>query len=248
MSIRSQILNKIKLLKRLAKSQSNENEAQNARDMIEKFISKHNITKEELLSIKEKDNSLVADDEKLFSSTSIIAWKQQLAFVVGTHFSCRIIQKEFTFTDKKEFYYFALGDEENVSKTKFVYADLQNKVHSLIEKNCVGQNENYILSYGEGAVHSIKANIDLDKINIPASETASQEESFKPEENKEEDKSSSTIKKDTAIRIKLNSDPVVEKKIDVNFQGTRRDVLAYFRGMADGKLIFLRDLLEETHG
>jgi hypothetical protein len=118
------ILNKVKLLQRLAFS-PNPHEAESARQLADKLIEKHNITPEELESLKDP-KPLYGEDEKLYVSIGIVGWRQQLAVAIGNHFGCQIVQVELVPADGPHpFEYYCYGEPEDVKNVQFVFRACQ---------------------------------------------------------------------------------------------------------------------------
>ena len=231
MSTPESILSKVKLLLNLSNS-PNPHEAENAKVMADKLIAKYNITEEELESLKDK-KPLYGENERLYSSTGIVGWRQQLALAVGKHYCCQIVQEELVpLEGLSQFSYFVYGDPEDVNSVKYVYHLLASKVEELISHLTPKRGEIYISSYGEGVVEAIRHNISLDGIEIPKIK--------KPvavEEEKVLNNGTSNLSK-----TKEEKEKPAEQSVNVHSQSLIKDVAAYFKGVADGQEITLRDI------
>jgi hypothetical protein len=227
------ILNKVKLLLKLATS-PNPHEADSARKLAEGLIEKHNITPEELETIKDP-KPLYGDDEKLFVTIGLVPWRQRLALAVGNHFECQIVQEELVPAEgASHFHYFVFGDPADVKKVQYSFPLFAKEVELLITTRCLGHGPVYTDSYTEGVVDAIKQNILLFGIDIP-------------------DKLKMQVKATVEKAITLGGDQIVkekpkpaEKRVDVNNQDRVKDIMAYFKGIEDGGNIFLDELLEMT--
>jgi len=228
---RNDLLSKIKKLLSLGQS-PNVNEAENARAMADKLIAKHNVTEEELASIADK-GELYGDNEKIFSTIGIVGWKQQLALAIATYLDCQIIQEEAVPSEgPHQFSYFAYGDDDQVHKIQFVFHAFLRKIIILSDTKCLGKDANYIDSYCEGVVESIKSNIHLYGIDIP--------EIKKPLKQVEE----ATSNNKTALTKPGTKEEPTKERVDVNSQSFVHDVVAYFLGVGDGRKLNLEDILE----
>lgn len=226
------ILNKIKLLRKLSQS-PNPHEAESATRLSEGLIKKHNISPEELESIKDA-KPLYGDDEKVYTSLGIVSWRQQLVVSVANHLNCKIIQEELVPMDgPHSFNYYAYGEPEDVKNVQFVFKTFADKVERLSDTECMGRGLIYISSYCSGVVDAIKQNISLFGIELP---------DLKKPVRKVEVKDSSTTPED-AIKTVEKPKPA-DRHVDVNTDNIIKDIAAYFNGIRDGKELFLEDILE----
>lgn len=235
MSANETILNKIKLLLNLANS-PNPNEAESARAMAEKLISKYNITEEELKSIQDKPNPFT-NDNKLFDTIGLSSWRQQLALAIGKHFYCQIVQEKCVPAQGIEQYnYYVFGDAEDIESVKFVYPAFTKKVDQLIDTKCIGRGPIYVTSYCEGVTEAIVNNIHWHGIDLPELKSPSRaipEEEVAPSEagkmqvHKEETKAPA----EESVNVESQRDLI-------------KDIGAYFKGLDDGKNVSFKDILE----
>jgi hypothetical protein len=231
MSATSAILNKIKLLLNLAKS-PNPNEAENARAMADKLIAKHGITEEDLTSLEPKE--FYGEKDKLFSTTGVVSWKQQLAVAIAHYFDCQIVQEELIPAEgSHQYVHFVYGDDDQVKDTQFVYHAFCKKIDNLVDIKCVGRGSIYVESYCEGVVESIKWNIQMYGIEVPEVRKA-----IKEEEKASPPTSQSITKSDN------EKERPTENRINISGQTFIKDVMAYFKGVDDGKNLSLQDILE----
>jgi hypothetical protein len=232
MSTPENILAKIKLLQKLSQS-PNPNEAANAVTMAQKLIEKYSITEEELKSLEEK-KPLYGEDEKLFHTTNIIGWKNQLALAIASHFECYVVQEETVPVDgNREYTYFVYGDPDDVNSSKYVFGIFLKKVDNLILTNCIGRGPIYVDSYCEGLIQSIKSNLVMDGISVPR---------FNKKVNSTTDSipaRESLAKTEVSVKEKP-----VENSVDVNSHSLIKDVTAYFKGIKDGSSLDLQDIIE----
>ncbi len=229
-------LNKIKLLLKLANS-PNPNEAANARAMADKFISKYEITPEELKSLEDK-KPLYGEEEKLFTTLGIESWRQQLALAVGKYFECQIVQEELVPAEGlRQYNYYVYGDPQDVETVKFVYPAFSKKVEEIVLANCVGRGPIYVGSYCEGVVEAIKNNIYWGGIEVPAVKSPAREIEEVPEKVLNNGEAN-------LAPVKEEKEPAADQTIDVNSQSFIKDVMAYFKGLDDGKQLALSDILE----
>ncbi len=231
MSAPPAILHKVKLLINLAGS-PNPNEADTARAMADKLIAKYNITEEELSSLDEK--VFYGENEKLFSSVGIISWKQQLAVAVSKYFDCQIVQEELAPGEgASQFNYYVYGDDDQVKDVQFVFRAFNKKIENLADVQCMGRGPIYIDSYCEGVVESVKWNIDMYGIDIPEIKKPIHKEEKAPPPN------SKTITKSGP-----DKEEPTDKRVDISKQSFIKDIMAYFKGVDDGKNLSLKDILE----
>ena len=228
-------LAKVKKLLALATS-SNPNEAANAKELADKLIEKYNITEADLGSLDPKEH--YGENEKLFVTYGSVMWRQQLAVAVAKYFDCQIIQEEHRPAGSGEevtgeFHHFVYGDDDQVKDTQFVYHAFAKKIDNLVEVKCIGRGPVYKDSYCEGVVESVKWNIEMYGIDIPE---------IKKPLKKQEEKSMS-IPTTGMIKSSDKEEPVENrrKSIDGTFI---KDIMAYFKGIDDGKHLSLQDILE----
>lgn len=227
------ILNKVKLLLKLSGS-PNPHEADSARKLAEGLIKKHNITPEELESIKDP-KPLYGEEEKLYSSTGIIGWKRQLALCIGTHFDCQIVQEELVpYEGEHQFDYYVYGDVNDVANTQLSFHTFVKQVEQLVSTRCLLKGPIYIASYCEGIADSIKQNILAHGIELP------EKQQIKSEDNPQ----AITPKSEELTKIKEDKPKPAERSVDVNSQSLVQDIGAYFNGIYDGRELFLKDILE----
>lgn len=235
MSAPPSILQKVKFLLNLATS-SNPNEAANAKALADKLIEKHNITEEELASLDPKE--FYGENEKLFVTFGSCHWRQMLALTVSRYFDCQIVQEEMMPANGgeglHEFRYYVYGDDDQVKDTQFVYHAFAKKIDNLSELRCIGRGPIYIDSYCEGIVESIKTNIELFGIDVPEVKKP-----LKKEEAQAAPPTSSTI-----VKSGENREEPTDKKVDINKGSFIKDIMAYFKGLEDGKNMSLQDVLE----
>lgn len=233
MSVLPNILVKIKKLQALSKS-SNENESAAAFKMIEQLIIKYQITGADLQSIEDK-KPLYSDNEKLFSTIGIVGYKQQLALAVGSHLECQIVQEELVpLEGPHQFDYFVYGDPVDADNVKFVFKAFVEKIEEFLRIKCIDKDSIYISSYAEGLVEAIKSNIYWEGFDLPNAKQPSRA----PQELLINNGSSNLSKP------KVEKDKPANQSVDVNSQSNIQDVVAYFKGIADGKHFSLTKILE----
>jgi len=231
MSIPPAILHKVKLLLNLANS-PNPNEAENARAMADKFIAKYNITEEDLASLEPKE--FYGENEKLFVTLGICGWRQQLALAVATYFDCQIVQEEVVPAEGvHQFTYFVYGDDDQVKDVQFVYHAFCKKIENLSDSRCFGRGPIYVDSYCEGVVESVKWNIQMYGIEVP--------EIKKPLKKVEQ---AAPINSKTITKSGPDKEEPTENRADVNKNSFIKDIMAYFKGVDDGKELSLQAVLE----
>jgi hypothetical protein len=115
-----------------------------------------------------------------------------------------------------------------------LFSALANKVEDLITTECPLRGPIYISSYCEGVVDAIKENIILYGIEIP--------ENKKP--TKPLDTQALTTKSEELTKPKTDKPKPADKSVYVGSQSLVQDIAAYFRGIDDGKHLFLEDILE----
>lgn len=223
------ILNKIKLLLKLGTS-PNPHEADSARKLAEGLIEKHSVSQEELESLKDP-KPLYGDDEKLFETLGLVGWRQQLALAVGTHFECQIVQEEYVPTEGPHIYhYFVYGDSEDVNKVQLSYHAFAKEVEKLVDIQCLGHGPVYTFSYCEGVVDAIKQNILLHGIDIP-------------EVRRPLKKDAVVTKQEGLVKQQDARPKAAEERVNVNTQSIVQDIMAYFKGIQDGKELFLDEIM-----
>lgn len=225
------ILDKVKKLLNLAQS-SNPNEAENARAMADKFIAKYNITEEDLASLEPKE--FYGENEKLFVTLGIVGWRQQLALAVATYFDCQIVQEELVPAEGvHQFNYFVYGDDDQVKDVQFVYHAFCKKIENLADERCFGRGPVYVDSYCEGVVESVKWNIQMYGIDIPdVKRPVAKVEQAPPPNSK------------TITKSGPDKEEPTEKRVDVNSGSLIKDIMAYFKGVDDGRELSLKAVLE----
>jgi hypothetical protein len=115
-----------------------------------------------------------------------------------------------------------------------VYHAFAKKVDYLINTQCLARGPIYIDSYCEGVVESIKWNIQMYGIDIP--------DIKKPlRKSTEETVPTNSTSITTA---KSDKEEPTNNRVDVNSQSFIKDVLAYFKGIDDGKHLSLQSILE----
>ena len=234
MSVPESILQKIKLLQKLGTS-PNTNEAETALAMVAKLVAKYNITQDELNSIADKAPAY-GEEEKLFQTIGVISWMSQLALAIGTRYDCSIVQEtiEPVGEGPQQNNYYAYGDPEDVETVKFVWKAFSKKVEELVLINCVNRGPIFIHSYTEGVVQSIRFNLEFQDIEVPK---------VNLKKDKEEE-----VKPDAIV----STAPVEKEKpttetYNVNANSLIKDIMAYFKGLEDGKGIKLQSVLDLEH-
>ena len=231
MSAPPAILHKVKLLINLSTS-PNPNEAESARVLADKLIAKYNITEEELSSLDEK--VYYGEDEKLFVTLGVVGWRQQLALAVATYFDCQIVQEELVPAEGvHQFNYYVYGDTDQVKDTQFVYHAFDKKVEELTDAQCLGRGPVYVSSYCEGVVESIKWNIQMYGIEVP--------EIKKPLKKQVQ---AAPLNSKTIVKSGKDKEEPTDNRVYVNKGSLIKDIMAYFRGVDDGKNLSLQDVLE----
>jgi Protein of unknown function (DUF2786) len=231
MSAPPAILHKIKLLLNLANS-SNPNEAENARAMADKFIVKYNITEDELAALEPKE--FYGENEKLFTTLGVVGWRQHLALAVATYFDCQIVQEELVPAEGlHQFNYFVYGDDDQVKDTQFVYHAFAKKIENFADVRCMGRGPIFIDSYCEGVVESVKWNIQMYGIDLP--------EIKRPLKKEEQ---AVPVNTKTITKSGPDKEEPTDKRVDVNAHSLIKDVMAYFKGVDDGKELSLQDVLQ----
>lgn len=235
MSAPPSILAKVKKLLALTNS-PNPNEADTAQSMADKLIEKYNITDEELSSLDAKE--YYGENEKLFVTFGVVMWRQQLAVAVAKYYDCQIVQEELRPAGSGEdtiveFHHYVYGDDDQVKDTQFVYHAFAKKIDKLCDTKCIGRGPVYIGSYCEGVVESVKWNIEMYGIDIP--------EIRKPLKKQEE--KSMSIPTTGIVKSSDKEEPVENRR--KNIDGTFiKDIMAYFKGIDDGKNLSFKDILE----
>lgn len=224
------VLNKIKLLRNLGTS-SNGNEAAAANSMADKLIEKHGISEEELRSIADKAPAY-GEEEKLFQTIGVVSWMSQLALAIGTKYDCSIVQEtiEPVGEGPQQNNYYAYGDPEDVEIVKFVWKAFSKKVEELVLINCVNRGPIFIHSYTEGVVQSIRFNLEFQDIEVPKVNIKPKQQEVKPD---------AIVPAAPAEKEK----PTTET-YNVNANSFIKDIMAYFKGLEDGKEVGLQAVLD----
>ena len=225
------ILAKIKKLLGLATS-SNPNEAANARALADGLMAKYNITEEDLASLDPKQ--YYGENEKLFFTVGVLSWRRQLAVAVASYFDCQIVEEQLGAAEGEATYtYFVYGDDDQVKDVQFVYHAFAKKVDNLVDTRCLGRGPVYVESYCDGVVDSIKMNIQMYGIDLPdiPRPIKKQEEAPPPKSN-------------TIVKSGENKENPTDNRTDINKGQLIRDIMAYFKGIDDGKNLSLADILE----
>lgn len=229
------VLNKIKLLSRLAES-PNEHEAANAREMVAKLIAKYNISPEELKTIEDK-KAAYGDEELLFKTPFIVGWMNQLALGLANKFDCKIVQEECVpLEGLSNFNYYVYGEDEDVHAVKFIFPILERKINQLVEINCHGRGNIYINSYCEGLVQAIKHNIETGEFDLPKVNR----NMINIHGNQLNNGTSNLVVP------KQEKEEPTQQRVDVATQSFIKDIQAYFKGLYDGKYISIQDTLDEA--
>lgn len=232
---RDNILIKIKLLLSLGSS-PNANEAANAQALADKLIAKYNITTEELESTKEKPEKY-GEGDLLYHSFSLISWMQRLALTCAKQFYCHIVQEELhPAVGDLQYKYYVYGDDEDANYVKFAFHTFVKKVNNLVETKCIARGPIYVSSYCEGVVQAIQANIEMDGIDIP--------EVKKPTRPVVQEEKLLNNGQSNLTQFKQQKEAPEEKTVDVNAGSLIKDVMAYFKGLEDGRRLSLQDILE----
>jgi uncharacterized protein DUF2786 len=226
------ILAKVKKLLNLATS-SNVNEARNAQALADGLIAKYNITEDDLSSLDPKE--YYGENEKLFFTIGLSTWRQQLAVSVAGFFDCQIVQEMIVPAEGVEQYtYFVYGDDDQVKDTQFVYHAFAKRINNLVDTKCLGRGPVYIDSYCDGVVDSVKWNIQMYGIDLPDGRKL-----IKQEEEKAPPPKSNTI-----VKSGDNKENPTDNRIDISKGQLIKDIMAYFKGVDDGKNLSLSDILE----
>jgi hypothetical protein len=225
------ILAKIKKLLNLTQS-SNPNEAQNAQALADGLMAKYNITEHDLASLDPKE--YYGENEKLFFTMGLSNWRQQLAVSVASYFDCQIVQEKVVPAEGVEQYtYFVYGDDDQVKDVQFVYHAFAKKVDNLVDSKCLGRGPIYVESYCDGVVDSIKMNIQMYGIDLP--------DFHKPLKKQDE---APPPKSNTIVKSGPEKEQPTDQKVDINAGMLVKDIMAYFKGIEDGRDLSLKDILE----
>jgi hypothetical protein len=229
------VLTKIKLLLNLGNS-PNENEAAAAQAMADKLIAKYNVTEEELRSLAEKP-PLYGKEDILFHTYSLIGWMQRLALAIAKQFYCYVVQEQIHATlGAIEYNYYVYGDDEDTNSVKFAFNAFVKKIHNTIDIKCLGRGPIYIESYTEGLVEAIKANLEMDGIEIP--------EVKRPSRPIQQEEKILNNGQSNMTQFKQQKEAPEKETVDVGGGSIIRDVMAYFKGLEDGRRLSLQDVLE----
>jgi len=235
MSTPETILTKVKLLLNLANS-PNENEAAAAQAMADKLIAKYNITEEELASLAEKP-PLYGKDDLLYHTFTMVGWMQRLAFTCAKQFYCHVVQEQLqASTGATEYNYYVYGDDEDANSVKFVFHAFVKKINNFVDTKCVLRGPIYIESYTEGLVEAIRANIEMDGIELP--------EVKKPVRPIQQEEKVLNNGQSNMAQFKQQKEAPEKQTVDIGAGSLIRDVMAYFKGLEDGRHFSLQDILE----
>lgn len=230
-----EILNKIKYLQNLAKS-DNENEAATAANLASKLIEKYQLSEEEVSSLTEKE-SPYGENERIFSMTGLILWKQQLILAIGDRFDCKIVQEDLAPNEgEHQYVYFALGEPEAVIQVKAVYSFLSDKTEEMFRDRLVKRGPVYCESYQEGFIEEIKDILFWDEWEPPKFPGTVL---LNKEGKSEQSKSNLVVQSSEAKKVPIKESTQVSKSLI-------KDSTAYFRGMTDANLISLKDIFKEN--
>jgi len=228
------IIEKILSLFRLVAS-SNENESANAKMLAERLMLKHNITKTQLDKKSKENQPLYNDKHFLYNSTELLSWKSLLAFTVSQKFFCYVVEEQNkTSLGDITYIYFMYGDDlDEVDSAKLIFNLLIDQIDLLVINNCKDKSEDYIYSYQEGLVSSIKFLLE-NELNL--------EEYRKPRNILEiSEQSKDKIEK---VEKDFPKEKPADKTTNVDGKQLIKDVVAYFKGEADGSKIKLNRLLK----
>lgn len=229
------ILTKIKLLLNLANS-PNENEAASAQAMADKLIAKYNVTEEELQSLAEKP-PLYGKDDLLFHTLGMCNWMQRLAFTCSKQFYCYVVQEQLqAATGLTEYNYYVYGEDDDAESVKFVFHAFVKRIREHIDTKCIGRGPIYIESYTEGLVEAIRANIEMDGIEIP--------EVKRPARPIQQEEKVLNNGQSNLTQFKQQKEAPEKETVDIGSGSLIRDVMAYFKGLEDGRHFSLQDVLE----
>lgn len=229
------ILNKVKLLLKLGES-PNPHEAESARRLAEGLIEKHHISPEELETLQDP-TPLYGDEEKLFISQGIVLWRQRLALAVGNHFECQIVQEELVPKEgERQYHYYVYGDPVDVKKTQYAFRSFAEKIEHLMDVQCLGRGPIYVESYCEGVIDAVKQNILMYGIDIP--------DNLKQKVKAEVEKAI-TVSGDGLAKTTPEKPKPADKSVSVGGEYVK-DIMAYFKGIEDGRDLFLEEELLST--
>jgi len=229
------ILTKVKLLLNLANS-PNENEAAAAQAMADKLIAKYNITEEELQSIADKP-PLYGKDDLLYHVFSMVHWMQRLAFTCAKQFYCYVVQEQLqASTGITEYNYYVYGEDDDTGSVKFVFHAFVKRINEHIDTKCIGRGPIYIESYTEGLVEAIRANIEMDGIELP--------EVKRPVRPIQQEEKVLNNGQSNLTPFKQQKEAPEKESVDIGTSSLIRDVMAYFKGLEDGRHFSLQDVLE----
>jgi hypothetical protein len=174
----------------------------------------------------------------LFHTFSVVGWMQRLALTCAKQFYCYVVQEELhPAVGGVEYNYYVYGDDEDTNSVKFVFSTFVKKIHNFIDVRCIGRGPIFIESYTEGLVEAIRANIENEGIELP--EVKRSTRPIQRQEEKVLNNGQSNM-----TQFKQQKEAPEEKTVDVGAGSLIRDVMAYFKGLEDGRHLSLQDVLE----
>lgn len=227
-------LHKIKLLFNLA-AKAPEHEAANAKALAQKLIDKHGVTEDQLNELLNDGKPLYGEDQRLFSTSTVVPWKSLLAYLVSFKFNCYVVQEEQVPTEGTSvFVYYLYGDDNDVAVVQAFFPRLMKEVEDIMNIACYGRGESFIESYREGLINGLRENLayfDMD---------------FSFLKNKTTDKQLNTSSANLAkTDAELPKEKPAKESVDVSSKTIVKDIAAFFRGDNDGRNVDLYGLFSD---
>lgn len=226
-------IRKVKLLYRLTAS-APEHEAANATSKAQELISKFELAPEEYEEQIEKP--IYTQDDLLYESKEVIDWKRIIALATTYKFDCFVIQEEqVASTGDKNYLYFIYGYPDDVTIARHLFNFVCNQIEILITKNCAGRGKLFTSSYSEGVVDTVKINIEYEDYHV---------EGLVKQAAVEEAKELAPVQ--ALAKTESPKEKPITAAVDIGKNDQRPlDIVAYFRGQADGRNIHIGKITDE---
>lgn len=227
-------LHKIKLLFNLA-AKAPEHEAANAKALAQKLMEKHGVTDEQLQELLNDGKPLYGEDQKLFSTPTVVPWKSLLAYLVSFKYNCYVVQEEQVPSEgSSEFVYYLYGDDNDVATVQYFFPKLLKEVEDVMLIACYGRGEIFVESYREGLINGLRENLNYFDLDF----------GFLKKKTIDKQISTGTANL-TKTEAELPKEKPAKESVDVSSKTVVKDINAFFRGDVDGRNIDLYGLFSD---
>jgi hypothetical protein len=166
----SPIIERVKKLLALSTS-ANANEAANAAAAANRLIDAYRLSSADLETNEDEIDPMEEDQDFVYESGRITAWKVSLVNVLASHYGLAIINKPDYSTGRMTSRYRLVGRRNDIAVAKYMFSYLMNECLRLSVSEARGRGRIFAASYYQGFVSGIREQLNASRVEAKKNAT-----------------------------------------------------------------------------